>query len=374
MCGAGNLQAERESLTPGGRELLEMYEKPEHSFNQVDKAGNCVLDKKYSRADRIKFMRIFLNFRAAHSYPLNSMYMTLLRRARKLDRRPLVAQRLKRSESIFLKLIRRGSMQLSQMQDIGGCRAVLQNVRLVNQLVHLYTVSKPVTHDLKGVRDYIKKPKPDGYRGVHLMYRFSGSATSKPWDKLRIEIQIRTRLQHSWATAVETVDTFTKEKLKTGGGSDDWQKFFQLVGSAHAILEAQPLVPNTPINREELRNEIIDLERKLQVIATLKSWSQVSKSITRRKSGADYWYLIEINPEKRSVSVESFSPEKRQTATERYAELEKQNEGSPNNVVLVSVSSVRSLQKTYPNYFADTEAFVNTLVNFLNATAGVRSS
>ena len=43
---------------------------------------------------------------------------------------------------------------------------------------------------------------------------------------LWIEIQLRTSLQHAWATVVETVDAFTNENLKFGAGSDDWKRFF----------------------------------------------------------------------------------------------------------------------------------------------------
>jgi ppGpp synthetase/RelA/SpoT-type nucleotidyltranferase len=46
-------------------------------------------------------------------------------------------------------------------------------------------------------------------------------SASSPWNRLWIEIQLRTSLQHAWATAVETVDAFTNENLKFGAGSDD---------------------------------------------------------------------------------------------------------------------------------------------------------
>ncbi len=69
------------------------------------------------------------------------MKMTLLNRARKVHRRALVAQRLKRLSSIALKLEQNEYMKLSQMQDIGGCRAVLANVRQVADLVDIYASS-----------------------------------------------------------------------------------------------------------------------------------------------------------------------------------------------------------------------------------------
>jgi hypothetical protein len=45
--------------------------------------------------------------------------MTLLNRARQVDEKALVAQRLKRFPSIYKKLGDNPNMKLSQMQDIG---------------------------------------------------------------------------------------------------------------------------------------------------------------------------------------------------------------------------------------------------------------
>ena len=64
--------------------------------------------------------------------------------------------------------------------------------------------------------DYIAHPKSDGYRGVHYVYKYrSGSTPKAEFNSLRIEVQLRSRLQHAWATAVETVSTFTGQALKS---------------------------------------------------------------------------------------------------------------------------------------------------------------
>ena len=205
--------------------------------------------------------------------------MTLRRRAKKVDPRALTAQRMKRVASIFRKLVRRPTMQMSQMQDIGGCRAIVSSMKTLNELIRLYD-HRPLRHIVRPARDYIANPKEDGYRSVYLVYRFVGTASTLPWDKLRIELQLRTKLQHSWATAVETVDTFTGEELKFGLDSDDWRRFFQLMGSAHARFEDSPPVPGTPTDETELRDEIKHLESKLRVTQMLHSWSFLTQHIT----------------------------------------------------------------------------------------------
>jgi hypothetical protein len=230
-------------------------------------------------------------------------------------------------------------MQLSQMQDIGGCRAIVTTVKQLDELVDIYRL-KPLTHTNQGTKNYIKEPKEDGYRSVHLMYRFVGSATSRYWDKLRIEIQLRTKLQHAWSTAVETVDTFIGEEgeLKFGLGSHDWRRFFQLMGSAHASIEKSEFVSNTPDQLTNLKTEIKYLEEKLDIINLLRSWSQITQHIIGVKGGKDYWYLIEIKPDERKIEVESFSDKAREAANERYKELELKDKGSRNQGFLFQLT------------------------------------
>jgi ppGpp synthetase/RelA/SpoT-type nucleotidyltranferase len=73
-------------------------------------------------------------------------------------------------------------MNLSQMQDIGGCRAVLSNLKLVRQLCDEYYEKGKhcdLKHEFKNKKDYITNPKPDGYRSIHLVYRYKSDKTKK---------------------------------------------------------------------------------------------------------------------------------------------------------------------------------------------------
>ncbi len=183
---------------------------PEHSRNQVDNAGFTLAGHSSGRLPATTAYPIINNWRSAHNYPLNTFQVTLRRNCSKVDSDYTVAQRIKRLTSIRAKLQRHDSMQLSQMQDIGGCRAILTSVDNVNALVKLYERSR-FKHKLRNKKDYIINPKGDGYRGVHLIYEYVGSPLTSCYDKLKIEIQIRTDLQHIWATSVETVGLFTQQ-------------------------------------------------------------------------------------------------------------------------------------------------------------------
>jgi hypothetical protein len=77
----------------------------------------------------------------------------------------------------------------------------------------------------------IDAPKAkNGYRGIHVVGRYAARAeTSEPWNGQRIEIQLRTQLQHAFATAVETVNHIHKvQPLKFGAGPAEWRRFFSL--------------------------------------------------------------------------------------------------------------------------------------------------
>ena len=99
---------------------------------------------KVERAvDAFQALEIINNWRAAHSFPLNTIQVGLRRRARDVDDHALIAQRLKRVPSILQKLRRFPHMKLSRMQDIGGCRAVVDTSAEARK-VHLeYAKSRP---------------------------------------------------------------------------------------------------------------------------------------------------------------------------------------------------------------------------------------
>ena len=61
-------------------------------------------------------------------------------------------------------------MRLSAMQDIGGLRAILETSNEVYDLFELYKRSKS-KHSMVSMDDYIKSPKNDGYRSIHLVYK-----------------------------------------------------------------------------------------------------------------------------------------------------------------------------------------------------------
>src|SRR5207244_3731508 len=120
------------------------------------------------------------------------------------------------------------------------------------------------------------RPKPDGYRSTHLVFRFCSESPERAiYNGQRIEIQIRSKLQHLWATAVETAQVFTGQALKSKvkNATDDWLRFFALTSSAFALREKSTTVPDTPTNKEELVKELKEIISRTPIMSNLSDWN-----------------------------------------------------------------------------------------------------
>ena len=255
-------------------------------------------------------------------------------------------------------------MRLSQMQDLGGCRAVVRTIADVDRLVATYkkatTKNPKARHEFLHGKDYIAEPKADGYRSYHMIYRYrSKSRKHQPYNGFKIEIQIRSKLQHAWATAVEIVSTFTGQALKSNIGDDSWKRFFKLMGTDMALREGRPPVPDTPIDRALLRRELRDLANRLHVNDVMSGCGTGLKMVENYQKGQKiHSYLMVLDSQKRTTDVTGYAEEDLPRAQEDYLELEKENNEKPwIQSVLVSVDSVATLKRAYPNFYLDSMAF-----------------
>lgn len=335
------------------------YAVPKYSRAELNAAGKLLSTfgdapaTEYSQA-----ITIIDNWRA-HAYPLLIFYQTLKNRACKIHRSALIAQRTKRLISILDKLQREQSMKLSQMQDIGGCRAVLATLGQVRQLEQVYRSGRWV-HEALNHKDYITYPDPSGYRSVHLKYKYKGTGDKSCYDDLKIEIQLRTKLQHTWATAVETAGTFTKQALKSYKGDHVWLRFFSLMSSIFALREKCPIVPGTSNNEADLIKEIREINKSHKIVNSLLGSTVVLTHIQKQKDSV--YFLVSLNPDKLEVTIKPFKKSESQLANKEYTNLEKMHLGTNINVVLVSSSSVKTLERAYPNYFLDARAFIQEVL------------
>lgn len=332
-------------------------EEQKYSKTAVQKAGKDLLNEELLKRDPARFkecMEILSNWRACHISVLNAVTSKLDEVSKLEDRNSIVVARLKRTPSVITKLRRNPKMNLDRMQDIAGCRSILRSAKLVEKIRRKLKKN----YDLRE-KNYIEEPKSDGYRGIHLIGRYKNTKDKKHYQ---VEIQLRTELQHAWATAVEIVDLFTNQTLKSNIGRKIWKDFFLHTSNEFAKLEGRK-------HSKEIQSEmeLPKLVSQLNIYKKFDAFRLSLKFIEQTTPKSQHAYaLIKIDTKEMKGSVFFFKEANFHSATEHYLEGEKESAKNNNLVVaLVNVASIDNLREAYPNYFADSTHFINNLQNIV---------
>ncbi|WP_430491866.1 RelA/SpoT domain-containing protein [Pseudomonas fulva] len=336
---------------------------PQFSKKKVMKAGSTLFNDDASDEEFEEALLILNNWRSSHSYPVNTFQASLRSKLKSLGIKGLVAQRLKRIPSIVAKLERFPGMSLARMQDIGGLRAVVPNLKSIYRLRESYLLSK-WDHILVSEYDYIQEPKESGYRGIHLVYKYNNrKGGAKDYEGLQLEVQIRNEVQHAWATAVETAGVFLNQALKSSMGNARWLEFFQYASSSFALMEgSEVLAAHRHLQILEILRETIKIADELEVIEKLSVYNSIVEELHHTQDEKTHYYLLELNTHNKNVSVSGYSREELPKATTDYLLREKAAKDDDSvQVVLVAAQSVSALKKAYPNYFLDTGRFLTRL-------------
>lgn len=344
---------------------------PKYSKTLVDKAGASLVPDSIVTWDRtdITAFDVIGNWRSSHGFALNN-YQNIVRAiAKRYGKKFIVAQRLKRIPSIIGKLEKRSGMRLTQIQDIGGCRVVVSDMKHIEDIKSRMLSGKLKSKYLPTQSDdYIENPKDDGYRCIHYVFKYQKTAGESLYNNQRIEVQIRTVLQHSWATALESVDIFRRFKLKSGDGPNDWKRFFALTGNAFSEIEKTNPVSDEFPTGLNLKREIRDFFRSLNVEQSLLGYKTAVTKIdelpdTKGRSG---FVLIRLNFNEGLLHFTNYSGSKFAEANAEYLAAEAEAlKNRSQEVALVSTDRIEELRKAYPNYYMDTDMFISRLKRYL---------
>ena len=113
-----------------------------------------------------------------------------------------VKSRIKSPESILKKIYRKGykpSLEAIQehIQDIAGIRIICSFASDIYKLSDMLQNQKDIT--VLACKDYIKDPKPNGYRSLHLILQVPVFMSDRV-ENVCVEIQIRTIGMDFWAS------------------------------------------------------------------------------------------------------------------------------------------------------------------------------
>ena len=254
---------------------------PGGSKEKVNRAGNAIRDGN-AAPEELGTVDIW---RAAHRPVLNTFQAILRNRTQNTN--VVVAQRHKRKSTIFGKLSRFPSMQLARMDDVAGCRLIFSTVLELyafRERMHAANFRHILKNDIDKY-DYIKRPKPTGYRGVHDVYSYDVNSTNGEMYKgLLIELQYRTFYQHAWATAVEVVGFITTSQPKFQQGDQRYELALSLASEIIARNWEKSNSCHADLTDDDLVGRFLKIDGELGFMKLLKGLNSVNGDVTENKN------------------------------------------------------------------------------------------
>lgn len=334
-----------------------------YSRHSLDKAGEYLLgDDPFKRNDALEKIR---SWRETHLFVLQKFYDQLKSYLETNDiGYSFSSMRIKRMTSIESKLRNNKDkgMKLGGLQDIGGARVVVRDIQSLDKLSSALTLFTPKDFRLTKAYDYVDAPKESGYRSIHYVYKYGSE--DKTYDGLSIELQTRTKLQHSWAMAVETASLISQTTLKAEvADGSEWREFFRLVSALFSKEEDRPVLASYKgISDIGLCEKYFhyDESRFIDQLQALR----VTVSLNFENVKGGYCVLI-IDFKKKMVHAQAFINEQKDNAISLFNNME-QSIKKDEAALMVAIDDINEIKDAYPSYFLDTKDFLDFLMGFSN--------
>lgn len=312
------------------------------TVGQIDKLGKRLREQKEISQEDLNLLQ---DYRKSYSDALPFVFETLRKSAVRIDSHAIVTFRIKRIDTIINKLRRfenkegNGDMRLSRMWDIAGCRCILStsNQQSIFKLAANVLATKDIV-ERRRANDYVTQPKLDGYRSYHMYVMQVG--TDKP-----IEIQIRDKEMHNWATLVEIFDILYGLGIKEGNKDNTLQEFLYLFSHKDDLSA-------------EKSERLVEIENKLHIFRDMcqifsNNYYKVRKQWAVRKRGENYLVLEAGKDFQTTIDAFSSFNEAEECYYSKY--LAKRN---TNLVMVYSKSSEFSdISFAYSNYILSVHSF-----------------
>ncbi len=294
-----------------------------------------------------------LNLLQAHrlsfTEPLFKTFKELTQYKSTVQRSAIIAFRLKRITTIIDKVIRKPEMQLNRMWDVAGIRIIFGDEASASKMVSLILES----YEVRGkVRNYFENPKDIGYQAYHIYI-------TEPTSGKVVEVQIRTKDTHNWATLVEITDVLYNTRLKEEGYDNNvtFGRFHQLVSSKKELEPDEANFLYKTLDKYDFISRLAETFRKNSSVVK-KQWQEVGSR--------DKFFLIELS----SDSVPKLTGYKDYEKAEvDYFNTYKRDEGAL--IVLTSIHkpSFEQISIAYANYILSYHTFIKDVQEILKTLA-----
>ncbi|KAA5603382.1 RelA/SpoT domain-containing protein [Blastochloris sulfoviridis] len=340
-----------------------------HSKAKVDRAGKYLSGKNDITEEYIESDFIVDVYRASHLEPLSETTLELQRWLQGSGKRYYAAQRLKRKPQIIRKL-RRLSVRLTQLQDIGGCRIVVDTNRDVSDLVEYIQneICKQSSFKIAKKTDYRDRGRDDtGYRAIHLII---------DRNKIALELQIRSRIQHYWAESIERTSIIYGHYLKEKEGDPIIINYFKRLSDILFEIECgRDPTSNAKIDLDKLRvqseNVIIRSDKKRILNSYVNE--DIVKTLTSKENKSELLnnWIIVFDWNTGSFVAWDVVGRNSSDAAREYARYEAQFPAEDNyEVVMIGSSDVASVRQTHSHYFG-IEKYENILESLSQTIVGL---
>lgn len=320
------------------------------SKSQIDKAGRAMSQITEVTIESLELEDVFDQYRASHLEPLSSLTLELQKWLHDYGHRYYIAQRLKRKPQIIRKL-NRLSVRLTQLQDIGGCRIIVDENKDVDVIIDFIKsmIASSNRISLKKITDYRNIGRDEtGYRSAHLIVEVNNRT---------LELQIRSRIQHYWAESIERTSIIYGFHLKEQEGNPIVISYFKSLSDIFYEIESgRTPGPRSKVDLEKLReqaqkiiyesdkNRIFDSFINEDVVKTLGA-------VQGEPGQLNNWIIV-FNWTTGEFSTWDSVGRDTNEVIRKYVRYENDFPAEKNfEVVLIGASDIATVRQTHSHYF-----------------------
>lgn len=322
------------------------------SKSKIDKAGIILSDTKRDYDElSLELDYIFEEYRKDHLNPLTSLTLEMQKWLQVYGGEYYIAQRLKRRPQILRKM-RRLSVRLTQLQDIGGCRIIVNKNEDVDRLISFISERLSASESFKVIRrtDYRDLGRDDsGYRAYHIVLEVLGR---------RVELQLRSRIQHYWSESIERTSVIYGKRLKEGEGDPEVINYFKMFSDGlHSIESGFGISKEFEIElqkRRQLAEAIISSAISPEALGGHVN-SDIVKTMADREGqnqgSLNNWILV-FDWSDGNFVLWDVVGRSADEAVQAYARYEREfPEEDKYEVILIGTSNISTVPNTHSHYF-----------------------